>query len=105
MNNYRTAIVGGRRGVHHARCYESIENMEVIAICEIDAERLKNAANELNVTGYTDYKEMLKIEKPDIVHAVTDPTVPRHIWVEPAADAGVKALVIEKPIALKTTRF
>lgn len=101
MNNYRTAIVGGRRGVHHGRCYEGIENMEVIAICEIDEERLKNAVNELNVTGYTDYEEMLKIEKPDIVHAVTDPTVPRYIWVEPAADAGVQALVIEKPIALR----
>lgn len=101
MNNYRTAIVGGRRGVHHAKCYEGIENMKVIAICEIDEDRLKNAVNELHVTGYTDYEEMLKIEKPDIVHAVTDPTVPRHIWVEPAADAGVQALVIEKPIALR----
>ncbi len=101
MNNYRTAIVGGRRGVHHAKCYEGIENMKVIALCEIDENRLKNSVNELNVTGYTDYEEMLKTEKPDIVHAVTAPTVPRHIWVEPAADAGVKALVIEKPIALR----
>ena len=101
MNNYRSAIVGGRRGVHHARMYEGIDNMEVTAICEIDEERLKNAVNELIVTGYTDYEEMLKTEKPDIVHAVTDPTVPRYIWVEPAADAGVRALVIEKPIALR----
>ena len=51
--------------------------------------------------GYTDYVEMLKKEKPDIIHAVTEPTVPRHIWVEPAAEAGVKALVIEKPLALR----
>ena len=101
MNNYRTAIVGGRRGVHHGKCYEGIENMKVIALCEIDENRLKNSVNELNVTGYTDYEEMLKTEKPDIVHAVTAPTVPRHIWVEPAADAGVRALVIEKPIALR----
>ncbi|MCY4403610.1 MAG: Gfo/Idh/MocA family oxidoreductase [Candidatus Poribacteria bacterium] len=101
MSKYRTAIVGGRRGVHHARCYEGIDNMQVIALCEIDENRLRGAVNELNVNGYTDYEEMLKTEKPDIVHAVTAPTVPRHIWVEPAADAGVKALVIEKPIALR----
>jgi predicted dehydrogenase len=44
---------------------------------------------------------MLEKERPDIVHAVTMPTIPRHIWVEPAAKAGVKALVIEKPIALR----
>ncbi len=37
---YRTAIVCGRRGVHHARCYAGIENMQVTALCEIDEERL-----------------------------------------------------------------
>ncbi len=98
---YKTAIVGGRRGVHHARCYAGIENMRVTALCEIDEERLKTAVAELNVNGYTDYVEMLKTEQPDIVHAVTEPTVARHIWVEPAAAAGVKALVIEKPLALR----
>ena len=101
MATYRTGIAGGRRGVHHARRYEGIENMKVIAICEIDDERLKAAVAELNVPGYKDYVEMLEKEKPDIVHAVTEPTVPRHIWVEPAAEAGVKALVIEKPLALR----
>ena len=74
MGTYRTAIVGGRRGVHHARCYAGIENMKVIAICEIDEERLKVAVEELNIPGYTDYVEMLEKEKPDIVHAVTEPT-------------------------------
>ena len=72
MAMYRTAIVGGRRGVHHARCYAGIENMKVIAICEIDEERLKVAAEELDIPGYTDYVEMLETEKPDIVHAVTE---------------------------------
>ena len=51
MAMYRTGIVGGRRGVHHARRYEGIENMKVIAICEIDDERLKAAVEELNIPG------------------------------------------------------
>ena len=101
METYRTAIVGGRRGVHHARAYQDLENMEVAAICEVDDHRRKSAVEALNVTGYADYGEMLEKEQPDIVHAVTMPTVPRHIWVEPAAEAGVRALVIEKPIALR----
>ena len=46
--------------------------MKVIAICEIDEERLKAAVEELNIPGYTDYVEMLEKEKPDIVHAVTE---------------------------------
>lgn len=101
MSTYRTAIVGARRGVHHARAYQGLENMKVVAICEIDEERRKAAVQELNVKGYADYAEMLEKERPDIVHAVTMPTIPRYIWVEPAAKAGVKALVIEKPIALR----
>ena len=44
MAMYRTAIVGGRRGVHHARCYAGIENMKVIAICEIDRGTVKHVA-------------------------------------------------------------
>ena len=112
MTNYRTAIVGARRGVHHARAYQGfdtakptqpkgLENMKVIALCEIDNERRKTGEKELGVKSYADYAEMLEKEQPDIVHAVTMPTVPRSIWVEPAAKAGVKALVIEKPIALR----
>ena len=94
MKTYRTAIVGGRRGVHHARAYQDLENMEVVAVCEVDDQRRKSAVEDLNITGYADYSEMLEKEQPDIVHAVTMPTVPRHIWVEPAAEAGVRALVI-----------
>ena len=101
MKTYRTAIVGGRRGVHHARAYQDLGNMEVVAVCEVDDQRRKSAVEDLNIICYADYGEMLEKEQPDIVHAVTMPTVPRHIWVEPAARAGVGALVIEKPIALR----
>ena len=31
VKTYRAAIVGGRRGVHHARAYQDLENMEVVA--------------------------------------------------------------------------
>jgi predicted dehydrogenase len=101
MNTYRTAIVGARRGIHHARAYQGLENMKVVALCEIDNERRKSGEKELGVKSYADYEEMLEKEQPDIVHAVTMPTVPRYIWVEPAARSDVKALVIEKPIALR----
>jgi len=101
MAIYRTAIVGARRGLHHAKAYQGLENMKVVALCEIDDERRRAGEKELGVKGYANYEEMLEKERPDIVHAVTMPMVPRFIWVEPAAAAGVKALVIEKPIALR----
>lgn len=101
MGMYRTAIVGARRGLHHARAYDGVENMQVVALCEIDEERRNAGARELGVKGYADYEDMLAHERPDIVHAITAPALPRALWVEPAAAAGVKALVIEKPIACR----
>lgn len=101
MKIYRSAIVGARRGLHHARAYQGIDNMKVVAICEKDENLRASGERELGVKGYADYEEMLHKERPDIVHAVTMPTIPRAVWVEPAANAGVKVLVIEKPIALR----
>ena len=101
MKNYRAAILGGRRGVHHAAAYKGLENMEVVAICEADNQRRKDVADLLNMAAYENYEEMLEKEQPDIVHVVTMPTIPRHIWIKSAAKVGVQALVIEKPIALR----
>jgi predicted dehydrogenase len=101
MISYRTAIVGARRGLHHAKAYQGIDNMSVVALCEIDEERRKEGERELHVKGYADYEEMLSKERPDIVHAVTNPNIPRAVWVEPAAAFGVKALVVEKPLAFR----
>lgn len=97
---YRAAIVGARRGLHHAKAYQGLENMKVVALCEKDEERLAAGLKELEVPGYKSYEEMLEKERPDIVHAVTMPSIPRVTWVEPAAANGVQVLVIEKPMAL-----
>jgi predicted dehydrogenase len=98
--SYRAAIVGARRGLHHARAYEGMDGMQVVALCELDPERLAHGVRRLGVAGYSSMEEMLEKERPDIVHAVAKSTVPRAPFVEMAAAAGVKALVIEKPIGL-----
>ncbi len=99
MSTYRSVIVGARRGLHHARAYEGVEGMQVVALCENDRERLEAGARALGVKGYAEYEQMLDEERPDVVHAVTSPAIPRAVWVEPAAAAGVQVLVVEKPIA------
>jgi predicted dehydrogenase len=101
---YRTAIVGARRGLHHMRAYAGLEDRaRVTAIAEIDAERRAAAAAAVGpgVQVYSDWLEMLDRERPDILHVVTSPTIPRAQWVQPAADAGVRVLALEKPIALR----
>ncbi|MCL2815127.1 MAG: Gfo/Idh/MocA family oxidoreductase [Oscillospiraceae bacterium] len=100
MKVYRTAIVGARRGLYHAACYEGIENMKVAALCEKDPALLGEGAKKLGVPGYLDYEQMLKEQKPDIVHAVTSPAIRRSVWLEAADRHGVRAVVVEKPLAL-----
>jgi len=102
MPNYRCAIIGcGARGTHQAVMLECIPEMELVALCDIDREKLQQKGEQFGVTGlYTDWDTMLAEEQPDIVHIMTHPTV----RVEPAvksARAGVKAVTMEKPMALR----
>ena len=97
---YKTGIVGAMRGLYHAEAYEGIENMRVQALCEVVEERLAAGVKRLGVTGYRSYEEMLEKEALDIVHVVTRPSIPRAQWIAPAVEAGVRAMVLEKPIAL-----
>lgn len=101
---YRTAIVGARRGLHHLKGYAGLENRaRVVALAEIDDQRRAAAVAELGPSAhvYANWLEMLERERPDILHVVTTPTIPRAQWVRPAAEAGVRVLAIEKPIALR----
>jgi hypothetical protein len=98
---YRVAIVGAQRGLHHARGYEHLgQRARVVAVADLDPARRAAAEQALGVTTYGDWLTMLHRERPDVLHAVTSPLIPRAGWVEPAADAGVRMLVIEKPLAL-----
>lgn len=98
---YRTAIVGARRGLHHAQAYSGLEHrMRVVAFCDADSERRDEAARRFHVPTYAEYEAMLAQERPDIVHIVTGPQVPRARWVYPAARSGVRVLALEKPLAL-----
>ncbi len=102
MPQYRCVIIGcGARGTHQAEMLERIPEMELMALCDIDRERLQELGERFGVTAqYTDLDTMLAEQQPDIVHVMTFPTV----RVEPAvksARAGVRAVTMEKPMALR----
>ena len=78
------------------------ENSELVAICEINLERAKEAAEKLeiadNVKIYEDYSEMVKAENIDAAVVVTPDGTHREIVVN-LLNAGVDVLC-EKPMAL-----
>lgn len=103
---YRSAIIGcGKRAMVHARAYEQdLDEIRLVALCDLRREALDALGDEFHVDArYEAVEEMLDVEKPDIVHIVTMPDV-REQLIDVAADHGVRACIVEKPIALRPTQ-
>jgi predicted dehydrogenase len=84
----------------HATAYAHLGAASLVAVCDIDPERLQVRATEFEVPGrYTDYREMFARERLDVVSVCTH--APLHADVAcAAADAGIHVLC-EKPLALE----
>lgn len=101
---YRVAHLGlGGRGTVHANAFlELADQYELVGLCEIREERLREycAEEELDESiCYTDAEKMLSETEPDLFCFITQPSTPRVQFVELAAKCGVKAIALEKPMA------
>jgi len=97
-NRLRTAIVGcGKVASTHALAYQALANSELIAACDISAERAEAFGAKFKIKGYTGLEEMLRREKIDVLSICTQHT--QHpAAIEAAAAAGVH-VISEKPLA------
>jgi predicted dehydrogenase len=95
----RIGIIGaGSMGMNHLRVLRDFdtERVALVGVAESLEPALARATARFNVTGYSDYREMIANERPDMVTVV----VPTHMHFEIASyalNAGVHVLV-EKPI-------
>ncbi len=54
------AVIGvGALGEKHARIYKNLENIELLAVCDIDKDKASNLARELQTKAIFDYKAQL----------------------------------------------
>ena len=87
---------GGISQGHMARIHGNSAS-ELVAVCDIVAERVKAASQRYGAKPYSDYKEMLDKEELQALYVCVPPFV--HGEVETlAAEKGI-ALFIEKPLA------
>lgn len=96
----KVAIVGaGGWGYQHARAFSQRSDTELVAIYGRTVERTRKRAEQFHVPYYTDLKEMLRTEKPDLV-SVCLPA--QHTFATTAAiiEEGIP-LLVEKPLAYK----
>ncbi len=101
MATYRSLLLGcGPRAREHAEVYRDIPNMELVACCDLVEKRREEFKEKFGIAeAYDDYEQALAEVEPDVVHVVTQPA--RRVWeVECAATAGVKAVIVEKPMAV-----
>jgi len=99
MKKFKVVILGcGNRSYPHAEAYGQIENAELVACCGTSREKREKFAAQFKIKGYADAKKMIKTEKPDMVHLVTNPDT-RVELMTLVSELGVPLCTVEKPVA------
>ena len=99
---HKVAIIGcGRLGQQYATVYSVLPDTEIVAIAEFNEDRRKAVGERFGVKSlYPDAESLLKDIVPDIAAVVT-PTKWMKESVIACAQAGVKGVSTDKPIAAK----
>jgi UDP-N-acetyl-2-amino-2-deoxyglucuronate dehydrogenase len=99
---FRIALIGcGRISKNHFEAIDQIDGLELVAVCDSDAERAAQAGTQWGVQHYTSYEKMLKDSKADIIAIATPSGLHAEQGIA-AANAG-KHVVMEKPMAISLT--
>lgn len=99
MNKIRIAIVGcGSMANAHAGIYGNMDNVEIVACCDIIENMAKEFAEKYNIPKYyTDYRKMFDTEKPDGVSVVTNDRYHKEVSMA-ALERNIHTLC-EKPLS------
>ena len=101
MKKLSVAVIGaGGWGKNHVRVYKELPSTELVAVCDVNAERAKDIASQFGVKAYTNSTRMLKNKEIEAVSVCT--------WSTKLAREALKALeagkhvLVEKPMAGNT---
>ena len=97
MNKLKIAVIGtGLVGSFHAETFFRNPNSELIAVCDIDKEKVKKIANKFKCKAYNEFESLINTEKLDAISIAT----PEQIRIAPALLATEKGLkiLLEKPL-------
>jgi predicted dehydrogenase len=99
---YNVALVGcGVIAQTHLQALKGIDNLKIVAVCDVDKNKAKTTSEEWNIDHYyTDLSKLLDEENISILSILTPPSFHAPIAVE-AIKHGVNVLV-EKPLTMTT---
>lgn len=97
----RAALIGcGPRGAEHAHAIRRSHCISLAGVCDRDPVVLAPAIRSLEVPGYASVAELCQRTAPQIVIIATPPRLRAAIVREVVEHSSVRAVVIEKPLAL-----
>ena len=96
----KVGVIGcGFQGSLHVECLRSLEDVEVVAVCDTDASRLDEVRTTHKVgKAYADYRDLLEQHELDLVTVCTMPI--HHMRMTVDAFATGAHVLCEKPLAL-----
>ena len=97
MNKLKIAVIGtGLVGSFHAETFFRNPNSELIAVCDIDKEKVNKIANRFKCKAYNEFESLINTEELDAISIAT----PEQIRIAPALLAIEKGLqiLLEKPL-------
>lgn len=101
MGHVRVCVVGAGQMANrvHYPSLASFEDVEIVAACDIDEDRIRGTADRWGIREtFADYREMVQSVQPDAVYAIGQPHAMYDIWVW-CLNQGCN-LYIEKPMGL-----
>ena len=95
--NTKVAIIGSGFGMYGLLpAFSGIKGCQVVSICGKNSERMLNYCKKLDISRYTNWREMLQKEKPDAVAIAVIPSYQYEI-AKYALENGI-AVFAEKPL-------
>ena len=86
-------------GSVHYPSLSSFDDVRIVAICDLDPERLTATADKYGIEArYSDYRAMVEKTSPDAVYAIGQPHILYDVWLW-VLEQGLN-LYIEKPMGL-----
>jgi len=83
----------------HYPSLASFDDVEMVAICDLDPDRLSRTAERFGIEKrYTDYRKMIEEVAPDAVYAIGQPHMMYDVWLW-CLNEGLN-LYIEKPMGI-----
>lgn len=101
MKKIKMGILGfGFMGHNHGKNIQSFDELELIAVCDINPKQLADAPEGILI--YEDVDEFLKADMEVVIISVPNPI--HYLMVEKCANAG-KDIICEKPAAMNVVEY